>query len=106
MDVNDELLTTLKGLKHDPTLAVALYRKLFSARFWAIIQKPFQALESSNFLTYPAGEEMRELPIFTHPKRHLLMDISSQIEDSVVIDVHGRSLWPRMLDIVVQGNVK
>ncbi|TAL28573.1 MAG: hypothetical protein EPN97_14475 [Alphaproteobacteria bacterium] len=46
---------------------------------------------------------MRELPIFTDPKHHLVSQLSAQTADSMVIEAEGKSLWPRMLNIVVTG---
>ncbi|MGB9074810.1 MAG: hypothetical protein WCC22_19390 [Terriglobales bacterium] len=101
--MNNALIETLKGLKRNPALAVILYKQLFMGRFWAIAQKSTDNLENIRFLTYPSANNVRELPVFIDPKRHLLTEMSSQLGDSMIIEVEGKSLWPRMLDIAKTG---
>jgi hypothetical protein len=101
--MNDALIETLKGMKKDPALAVILCEQLFRGRFWAIAQKSTDDLGNLAFLTYPSGGNVRELPVFSDPKRHLLTELSSELGDSMIIEVEGKNLWPRMLDTVKTG---
>jgi hypothetical protein len=101
--MNNALIETLKGLRRDPALSVILYKQLFMGRFWAIAKKSTGKLENLSFLTYPSADNVRELPVFIDPKRHLLTEICSKLSDSMIIEVEGKSLWPRMLDIAKTG---
>jgi hypothetical protein len=98
--MNDDLLKTLHGLRQDRTLAIVLYEQLFKGRFWALIQKPVVSLEKMFFLNYPTPDDKRELPIFTADNRKLLLQLTSQFPDSVVVGTEGGNLWPRLLDVV------
>lgn len=43
---------------------------------------------------------MRELPAFTNQDRKLLAELASQLADVEILQVDGKRLWTRMLDIV------
>ncbi|HTS17784.1 MAG TPA: SseB family protein [Verrucomicrobiae bacterium] len=98
--MNEELLRTLRGLPKDPTLAVILYKQLFEGRYWALVQKPGGDLARMLFLTYPTRDGLRELPVFTAQDRRLLSKFSTEEPGAMTAELEGRSMWPRMLDIV------
>jgi type III secretion system (T3SS) SseB-like protein len=102
--MNEDLLETLRALRSDPTRAVVLYEQLFRGRYWVLAQKPAEKLENMFFLTYPTRNEKRELPTFTAGNRELLSKLISQATDAVVVEIEGSRMWPRMYDVVKEGN--
>ncbi|MEZ0260489.1 MAG: SseB family protein [Alphaproteobacteria bacterium] len=106
MKINHELIKTLEGLKNDPSLALALYQQLFFGHFWVIIPQSTGDVLDGGFLTYDGAGNIRELPFFTSPERHLLSQLHSQQNDSTIVEVEGKVLWPKMLDIVSRGELE
>src|SRR4051794_12645006 len=60
------LLDTLKALPTDPSRVIDLYSQLYAASFITLVQAGTEArLSTALFLTYPAQDNIRELPLFT-----------------------------------------
>lgn len=102
-DLNPQLIETLKGLHKDPALAANLYPQLFQAHFLTLVQDAQAAIEELVFLTYPAKDAIRELPVFTGNKRKMLRRLISQAPDASVFPIKGGQLWPRLLGIIKTG---
>ena len=98
---NAELLRLLRGLRADPTLTIPLQECLFSAQLWALIEAPAPITHMS-FLSYPAHDGWRELPVFTAPDRPLLRQLTSESR-ALATQVAGPTFWPRMLDVTKAG---
>lgn len=98
---NAELLRLLRGLRVDPTLTVALHECLFTAQLWALIEAPAPITHMS-FLTYPARDGLRELPVFTAEDRPLLRQLARDSGASPS-SVSGESFWQRTLDLTKSG---
>jgi hypothetical protein len=94
---NAELLRLLQGLRADPTLTVPLHECLFSAQLWALAEAPAPITEMS-FLSYPARDGLRELPVFTAEDRPLLRQLAAE-SSALPTEVAGPSFWPRMLAV-------
>ena len=99
MEENAILLATLRALKTDPTQAVVLYEQLFQAHLIALVEDPRQPLSSLNFLTYPSGGGISELPLFTSPRQGLLAGLCQQT-GATPLSLHGPALWTRLLDVL------
>ena len=103
-DLNPQLIETLKGLPKDPALTADLYPQLFQAHFLTLVQNPHAAIEELLFLTYPAKDGIRELPVFTASKHKMLRRLISQASDVSLYPIEGKQLWPRLLGIVKAGD--
>jgi hypothetical protein len=98
--VSTALIDTLKALPSDPSRVVDLYRQLHAASFLVAVQAGSESdLASALFLTYPARDKIRELPVFTHPD-FVLPNLPA---NAALISAPGPILWPRLLDIVRTG---
>lgn len=94
------LLNTLNALPDDPNRVIDLYSQLYAASFIALVQAGSESdLGSALFLTYPAQDQIRELPLFTHSE----FVLPNFPVEAVAITVPGSALWPRLLDIVKTG---
>ncbi|QYM78600.1 SseB family protein [Horticoccus luteus] len=98
-NMNRGLVDLLKQLPDDVTVVVELYRALFSGRFWVLAQHT-DHFHATQFLTYPAADGARELPVFTSADRELLVDLHRQVSAAEVREVDGRTLWPRLIDVL------
>ena len=98
---NAELLRLLRRLRADPTLTVPLHECLFSAQLWALIEAPAPITDMS-FLSYPARDGLRELPVFTAEDRPLLRQLAAE-SSALPTEVAGPAFWPRMLDVAKTG---
>jgi SseB protein N-terminal domain len=96
----------LAKLKVDPAAIVELYPAL-SKEDYLVLVRPGSAkeLKSLEFLTYPAGGDIRELPIFTSEK-HSLFDRLKKQSGAEVMLVPGVSLFKRMQEIVEDGKIE
>lgn len=101
--MNDDLLATLRGLRHDPTLAARLYPHLFAASYWAVVQKPGGPVADLRFLTSPTPAGVRELPVFTTPDRGELIRLCAAVPAAMPVEIAGENLWPRVLELVKTG---
>jgi hypothetical protein len=98
--MNTGLLETLKALCSDPSRAIDLYQQLFTASLFSLVQEGSEkTLNSSLFLTYPCGGDIRELPVFTR-QEYVLTEIP---DDAILIQYAGPLLWKRLLEIVETG---
>ena len=98
--MRDELVSTLQGLRSDPSLVVVLYEQLAKTNFLALVRAGTEhSVTSMEFLTYPSSGGVRELPLFTQPD----FVLSLEVQGSVLAAVQGHSLWPRLLEIVKTG---
>ena len=99
--MNDELLETMRRLKADPAAAIELYSLLFQGTFTAIVQAGSDStLHAMNFLTYPAQDQITELPLFSRTEFILG---SLKIPGSVMVELAGPKFWQRMLDVAKNG---
>jgi len=98
--MNKSLIKTLCDFRNDVTLVIGLYQQLFNSRFCVLAKKPAEDLQTMLFLTYPTKDGIRELPVFTEPHRDLLLNLSTELLDAITIEIDGKDLWPKMLDIV------
>jgi SseB protein N-terminal domain len=101
--MNEDLLLTLRGLKKDPALAVHLHQQLFTGRFFALVADPTEKLGSMSFLTYPTSGELRGLPVFTTGSWPLLTTLKNAPGRPQSIEIEGKQLWPRLLDLIRSG---
>jgi hypothetical protein len=62
-------------------------------------------LKSVEFLTYPSGGNIRELPIFTSEKYPLFDQLKSQ-SGAEVMPVAGLLLFKRMREIIEDGKLE
>ena len=99
---NAELLRLLRGLRADPTLTIPLHECLFSARFWALVEAP-AAIADMAFLSYPAHDGVRELPVFTAEDRPLLRQLAAE-SGALPTEVSGTVFWPKMLEVAKTGD--
>ena len=98
--MQEELISTLQGLRSDPSLVVVLYEQLAKADFLAMVRVGTErSIKSMEFLTYPSSGDVRELPLFTQPEFVLEL----QVDDLALAELRGPTLWPRLLDIVKTG---
>jgi hypothetical protein len=94
------LIETLNGLQTDPTLVVNLYKQLFDATFFALVQEGTEkSLDTMQFLTYSTTDNIRELPLFTDDK-FILQNLA---RDAKTIKLGGTQFWTRLLDIIETG---
>ena len=101
--MNEDLIKTLQGFRHDYGLVVDLYRQLFDGQFWTLIKQPVVPIQQMLFLTYPTPDGTRELPVFTSPDRALISQLQSDSNEAVCVQLEGVDLWPRTTDIVKTG---
>ena len=98
--MNVALIDLLRRLPSDPLVVVDLYRELFAGHFWILAQRPAEDLATMQFLTYPAGDGIRELPIFTSADRSLLAQLKREVPDAEARDFDGAILWPRIVEVL------
>jgi hypothetical protein len=100
MQPSEELINTLRNIRHDPSCAVVLYKQLAESKFWVLVKDGTEHdVTTMQFLTYPTGDELRELPLFTHP--HFVLPLDAP--EAVQAPVPGNLIWPRLLDIIRTG---
>jgi hypothetical protein len=98
--MNHALIELLRRLPSEPHVVVDLYRELFSGHFWILAQRPVLDFATLQFLTYPAGEGIRELPLFTSADRRLLIQLAHDVPEAEVQKFDGAKLWPRIIDVL------
>ena len=90
----------LFNLRSDPTLAIKLYEELYISKFFVLIRPGTQhKVELMEFVTYQSEDEIKELPIFTSN------DFIIEFPDAQysIVEVNGKVLWPRLLEIIKPG---
>jgi len=97
--MNEDLLACLEGFRTDPALVLDLYKHLFSARLFALVEgRIYSSAAELNFLVYPARKG-RELPVFTSKElaEGFAKKISAPPPGTISADVPGKMLWPSIL---------
>ena len=98
--MQDQLVSTLQGLRNDPSRVVVLYEQLANAEFLALVRSGTEHdVASMQFLTYPSAGGVQELPLFTCQDFALPLDAP----EAISVTVPGNLLWPRLLDIIKTG---
>jgi|SRR2546430_7776517 hypothetical protein len=96
----------LAKLKIDPTTIVELYPALSKENYLVFVRAgSTKELKSVEFLTYPSGGNIRELPIFTSEKYPLFDQLKSQ-SGAEVMPVAGLLLFKRMREIIEDGKLE
>ena len=94
------LLNSLNNLRADPTVVIKLYKQLFEATFFSLVRQGTEtSLDTAQFLTYNATDNVRELPLFTDEK-FVLNNLSSE---AIKIKFGGEPLWTRLLNDIETG---
>jgi SseB protein N-terminal domain len=95
-----DLAAVLRQMKQNSAFALDVYRGLGVANLIALVRAGTEReVAGMEFLTYPAADGMRELPLFTSAQ----FVIAFPGEDTVQATVTAADLWPRMVDLVENG---
>lgn len=103
--MHSDLLDTLNTLPTDPARVVDLYRQLYAASLMVLVQAGSVSetdLKTALFLTYPSHDGVRELPVFTS-RDYLFENIHP---DAVFVTANGNALWPRLLGLMRDWQLK
>jgi type III secretion system (T3SS) SseB-like protein len=100
--MNEELAKSLEALRRDPAVVVTLYRQLFDAILIALVADANVSLREIAFLTYPTGDGIAEVPVFTNHERPLLRQLEKE-NGATRLEISGSELWPKLLDFVQSG---
>jgi hypothetical protein len=95
--MNNQLIEILEKLKSDVSVVVYLYEELYNANFFVLTRPETELkLELLEFLTYPAEDQIIELPIFT--KKEFILEFP-EINYSVT-EVVGAQMWPSLISVI------
>lgn len=102
--MNDELHATLDALPNNPAVVVDLYRQLYSADFFALVQAGTESsIQTMGFLTYDTRDGIKELPLFTS---HSVAAGFKVPTDALLAQIPGKLLWPRLSALLKENEIQ